>query len=433
MLRTLNDWSASNRGRVTGIDAVLQQQSAGSSYARFVEPEAQSLRSIAYRSLAVSTPTDSQMRELLQVARRRNKKEGLSGVLLFDHGTFFQWLEGPSEAIDRVWSSISRDPRHHQVSVLRDQSIHQRVFDGCDLLIARGAEANIDAAVAAISSSSTQLLKHLVARPASLLRMSWKDSFATSVIPRLLKAHAVRRESTRHIWHAERDAGDKLAHALLGPSAGGTARYVDSLLDQGAGLSALYHEVFEPAQLHLGQLWHAEQCNDFNLFVALARLHLEVRRVNAAVGGNPVDRPGHSVLLSLQPGESHGVSLAMTSEMFDRSGWEVTCEFPEADQKLLDLLHGRWFDVLKISQSGSLRRDSRLVSMRDTIDAARLSSLNPALIVMVDGRTFSETPQAYQAVHADAVSTSVLDAVPIAERLFQANRSVLANVQVSAS
>jgi hypothetical protein len=98
---------------------------------------------------------------------------------------------------------------------------------------------------------------------------------------------------------------------------------------------------------------------------------------------------------------------------------------------LLDLLHGHWFDVLKLSQSGSLRRDSRLLPLRDTIDAARLASLNPALIVMVDGRTFTERPQVYRAVHANAASLSVLDAVPIAGRLLNANRSLLANVQMA--
>jgi hypothetical protein len=121
----------------------------------------------------------------------------------------------------------------------------------------------------------------------------------------------------------------------------------------------------------------------------------------------------------------------MSSEVFDRSGWEVTCEFPGDDQALLEVVHGHWFDVLKLSQSGSLRRDNRLLSMRATIDAARLASLNPALIVMVDGRTFAERPQVYKAVHANDVSLSVLDAVPIAERLLGVSRSLLANAQVS--
>jgi hypothetical protein len=59
-----------------------------------------------------------------------------------------------------------------------------------------------------------------------------------------------------------------------------------------------------------------------------------------------------------------------------------------------------------------------------TIDEARASSLNPALIVMVDGRTFAERPHIYRAVHANATSFSALDAAPIAERLLETSRSV---------
>jgi Sensors of blue-light using FAD len=397
------------------------------------------LRSLAYRSVAVSPPTDSELHDLLRAAQQRNKAEGVTGVLLVDQGVFFQWLEGPSAAVGRVWDSISRDPRHTRVSVLHDEPISRRVFDGWDMRIARGARVKVEAAVAAVRSSSTQLLKHLIGRPTSLLSMPLEAVFETSVIPRLLEVHAhslraaAPRESTRAIWHAHVNSGATLARVLLAPRLGETSRYVDSLLEQGAGFNALYHEVFEPAQRQLGLLWDAHQCDDFHLTIGLARLQSEVRRVNAAVPGDHACQPGHSVLLCPQPAESDGVGLLMSSEVFDRSGWDVTCRFPRNDGALLDVVGDRWFDVLKLSQSGSLRRDSRLLSLRDTIDAARRASLNPALIVMVDGRTFAEKPQVHRAVHAHAVSLSVLDAVSIAGRLLSASRNLTASAQVTAS
>jgi len=77
-----------------------------------------------------------------------------------------------------------------------------------------------------------------------------------------------------------------------------------------------------------------------------------------------------------------------------------------------------------LSQSGALRRDTRLTSIRATIDSARAASLNPSLIVMVDGRTFAERPQVYRAVHANAMCASVLDSALMAERLLTKARSV---------
>lgn len=267
----------------------------------------------------------------------------------------------------------------------------------------------------------------------SLIGESWAKLFTENVFPRLLELHAVRRDSSRKIWHADLDAGAKLARGLLAPSSSGISRYVDSLLEQGASLSALYHEVFEPAQLLLGKLRDADRCDDIRLAIGLARLQVQVRRVSVALPADHVCKPSSSVLLCPQPAESHSVGLVMSSELFDRSGWDVTCAFPGTDQTLVDVVRDHWFDVLKLSQSGSLRRDSRLLSMRDTIDAARFASQNPSLVVLVDGRTFAESPQIYRTVHADAVAFSVLDMVPVAQRLVEAGRSVAASVQVSAS
>jgi hypothetical protein len=398
----------------------------------------ESMSVLVYRSLAVSKPTDAEVRQLLQASQRRNKAERITGVLVYDRGAYFQWLEGPTTGIRRVWSSILNDPRHHQVTVLRDEPISDRVFEGWDLRIALGAQVSIEAAVAAMDCSNTAL-QRVIGKPKSIVELSWEDVFSTIVIPRLREVYGrdIRgskpHQRTAAIWHADADTGERLARVLIAPRSIDTSHFVDSLLDQGANFNALYKEVFEPAQLQLGKLWDEHLCDDFHLTVGLARLQLELERVNAAMPAEHFCKPGHSMLLSSQPDEPHRVGLLMSSEVFNRRGWEVMCEFPSDDKTLSDLVHAQWFDVLKLSQSVSLRRDSRLSAMRATIDAARAASRNPSLIVMVDGRTFVERPKAYQAVNANAMSGSVLEAAPLAERLLQASRSLSESCQVSAS
>jgi hypothetical protein len=392
-------------------------------------PQTESLSMIAYRSLAVAAPSDTALQQLLQAAQIRNRAAGITGVLVHDQGSYFQWLEGPSESLQRVWASILRDRRHHQVTVLREEPISDRVFQGWDLRIARGAQVSIEATVAAMESSNMQL-RRMVGRPSTLSDLSLEDAFATIVIPRLLEVHgrdaraAVPFASTASIWHADANSGAKLAGVLIAPRAADSSNFVDSLLDQGANFRALYQEVFEPAQLQLGKLWDQDLCDDFRLTIGLARLQMEIRRVNAALPAEHVHKPMHSVLLSPQLDEPHSVGLVMSSEVFERRGWEVICNIPGNDQALNHLLHTQWFDVLKLSQSGALRRDSRLTPIRATIDAARAASMNPSLIVMVDGRTFAERPQAYRTVHANAMSVSAIDAAPLAERLLESTRSV---------
>ena len=416
---------------------MLQQEYMSPRHVQYLHaPKAESLNVLAYKSVAVDAPTDADIQALLRSAQARNKAEGLSGVLLYDRGTYFQWLEGPTEALARVWDSISRDPRHCQVKVLRDEPISDRVFDGWDLRIVLGSSGSVNAAITAMDSS-TALLKRVVGRPKSIIDLSLEDVFSSIVIPRLNEVHGrdslvrVAPLSTAGIWHAEPESGARMASALVALRSADARHYVDSLLSQGASFDALYHEVFEPAQLHLGRLWDADKCNEFELTVGLARLQLEFRRVNARMPAPHSVKPNHRVLLCSQPHEPHSIAASMSSEMFNRQGWDVDCELPGDDDALNELVRANWFDVLKVSLSGSLRRDSRLASMRTTIDAARSASLNPSLIVMVDGRTFIERPQVYLAVHANAMSVSALDAVSIAEKLLAASRSLTSLCQVS--
>jgi hypothetical protein len=384
---------------------------------------------LAYRSRAVSTPSDAALQELLQAAQRRNRSAGITGVLVYDRGEYFQWLEGPTESLHRVWASIVRDPRHCQVTVLREEPLSDRVFRGWELRIASGAKVNIEATVAAMESSNAQL-RRVVGRPKSFTDISLDDAFATLVIPRLLEVHGrdgrTQRPftSTASIWHADADSGNKLAGVLISRRATETSQFVDSLLEQGANFNALCKEVFEPAELQLGKLWDQDLCDDFHLTVGLARLQMEIRRVDAAIPAGHLHKPMHSVLLSAQLNEPHRAGLIMSSQVFERNGWDVMCNFPDTDRALDHLLQTHWFDVLKLSQSGALRRDNRLTSIRATIDSARAKSLNPSLVVMVDGRTFAERPEIYRAVHANAACISAVDSATIAERLLAGSRSV---------
>jgi hypothetical protein len=58
--------------------------------------------------------------------------------------------------------------------------------------------------------------------------------------------------------------------------------------------------------------------------------------------------------------------------------------------------------------------------MRVTIRAAQASSMNPALAILVEGRSFFERPRAYLDVGADIGCVSATDAVLTAERLLDA-------------
>ncbi len=384
------------------------------------DSDAEPIRMLAYRSRAIAAPTDHELDLLLSNAQVRNRAETLSGLLIYDQGSYFQWLEGPQEALQRVWNSIQRDPRHRDLQILREETMPKRFFGDWDMRLARRTRGKLDTALAVLETPE-DLLKRVRVLPSGLGRAAWDDIFADIVVPQIrnqiLTPHPMpRRVAT--LWHAEIGAAEELAGRVLGQNEAPVAEYIDRLVDEGASPEVLFEEVFEPAARHLGGLRDEDLRTDLEITLGLGRLQFAVRRLNVAFQ-HPLYaiRPGHAVLVAPEPGEPHSLSAAMASELFWRDGWDVSCEFPSTDGDLGRLVHERWFDVLELSLSTAVRREQAVAAMGITIKAAQAASLNPALMIVVDGRAFVERSRTYLDVGADAGCVSVVEAVPAAHRL----------------
>lgn len=86
-------------------------------------------RHLVYISRSVRLMTNTELVDLLEQARERNKKEDLTGLLLYKDLSFLQVLEGQVDAIDRVFESIKQDDRHFRVKVLiENEPINERYF-----------------------------------------------------------------------------------------------------------------------------------------------------------------------------------------------------------------------------------------------------------------------------------------------------------------
>lgn len=79
---------------------------------------------------AATNPLDSDaLKTLLSKARDDNERAGLSGMLLYAGGSFFQVLEGPARAVDAVYRRIQADPRHDSIVMLVREQIKERSFE----------------------------------------------------------------------------------------------------------------------------------------------------------------------------------------------------------------------------------------------------------------------------------------------------------------
>ena len=91
------------------------------------------IASITYRSEATTAPTASDLEKLVSRAKARNRRLGVTGMLLHDGGRFLQTLEGPPAALDEIWADVQRDPRHSEIEVLSHHIVPSRLFSGWDL------------------------------------------------------------------------------------------------------------------------------------------------------------------------------------------------------------------------------------------------------------------------------------------------------------
>lgn len=74
---------------------------------------------ILYLSTANEPFSSGDLSELLQKAKARNDVAHITGMLVHSDGDFLQVLEGEPENVIEVYSRISVDPRHRDISLLQ--------------------------------------------------------------------------------------------------------------------------------------------------------------------------------------------------------------------------------------------------------------------------------------------------------------------------
>ena len=83
---------------------------------------------LIYTSAALKLMDDEELDSILLDARAGNAKAGVTGMLLYAEGTFFQVLEGDGPVVRALFERISADTRHRGVIKLVEREISERTF-----------------------------------------------------------------------------------------------------------------------------------------------------------------------------------------------------------------------------------------------------------------------------------------------------------------
>ena len=87
-----------------------------------------SLIHLIYCSASTREMSSKELIELVTIARKKNDKTGITGMLLYSDKSFFQVLEGDEKQIDKLFQIITSDSRHNKVTTIIKEKIPHRDF-----------------------------------------------------------------------------------------------------------------------------------------------------------------------------------------------------------------------------------------------------------------------------------------------------------------
>ena len=88
---------------------------------------------IVYLSTSSKLYTNDELLDLLAKSRANNAKAGITGMLMYNQGTFFQAIEGEKADVFNLYEKINNDSRHHNVIKLKSGELSHRNFPDTSL------------------------------------------------------------------------------------------------------------------------------------------------------------------------------------------------------------------------------------------------------------------------------------------------------------
>jgi hypothetical protein len=83
---------------------------------------------LTYVSSATELFSQQQLRDLLAVSIRNNRRIDITGMLLYKDGNFMQTLEGEESVVRQIYDKLQSDTRHHGLITLLSGPLAQRHF-----------------------------------------------------------------------------------------------------------------------------------------------------------------------------------------------------------------------------------------------------------------------------------------------------------------
>jgi hypothetical protein len=126
------------------------------------------LYNLVYCSRAAVEVDDAAVARIIATSQRRNPAWGITGLLVFGSGIFFQWLEGPREQVLKLMALLKTDSRHDNVVPLSEsEEVRERMFPDWAMELVTAdhiREVLVDALESATDAGHAEALTRLLAQ-----------------------------------------------------------------------------------------------------------------------------------------------------------------------------------------------------------------------------------------------------------------------------
>ena len=126
------------------------------------------LYNLVYCSRASPGVDDAEVARIIATSHRNNPARGITGLLVFGGGIFFQWLEGPRDTVTELMAILKTDTRHESVVALTEtEEVRERLFPNWDMELVTTDDIRdvlADAMDTAKDEKSADVLRELIAQ-----------------------------------------------------------------------------------------------------------------------------------------------------------------------------------------------------------------------------------------------------------------------------
>ncbi len=329
------------------------------------------LEQLLYRSRATKSMSTEELRELLVQARERNAAEEVTGLLVHDRDRFIQWLEGPRDNVERIWSSIQKDERHQEVERIYVPRLKQRMFEDWDMQLGHDGESGVQ-------------------------DLNAEDDFDEVTLPakamKDLREHRIDAHeivSSVAFWHAIPNIDD-LTQLLARGSEEEVHQLFDKIIDLKPSIYSLAWHLFGPVASALGDAWQEDRLISAHLTIAQSRLCQLMRSVSKSYFEDELPWRDGLVLVSPMPGENALVGASFACIAFEALGWNVEWAFVQKREELLEMVQNTSYRIVHLELSDTFMHKKSLPDLTNFINEIRQASANASVKILVGGRAFSE-------------------------------------------